>query len=411
MDADGIKSLIIAVFILGFLFDKILDWLQVNRAVTEIPQSLAGYLDQKNLLKTKRYQKTNFRFGLVSSTLPFLITLGFLIWGIFGELDIWLRQYIENPFLISLSYFGILFLASELFAVPFDYYHTFRIEEEFDFNKTSRSTFFMDKMKGLVLSTLVGGAMLFLLLWLISRMGQGFWWQFWLVAAVFIFLANLFYTSWILPLFNKLSPLEDGELKDKIVGYAKTVDFRLDNVFVIDGSKRSSKANAFFSGFGKKKKVVLYDTLIEQHAPDELVAILAHEIGHYKKKHILTGMIMGILQVGLLLYLLSLFVFSENISVALGGSQTAVHLNLIGFALLFSPFSLLIGLVMNAISRKNEFEADRFARETYAGKPLAEALKILSVKNLSNLNPHPLYVVVHYSHPPLLERLARLEGN
>lgn len=408
MEADGVKYLIITVFVLGFVFDKILDWLQVNRPLTEIPESLSNYLDQEKLRKTKRYQRTNFRFGLVSDTLSFLITLVFLIWGIFGELDIWLRQYIEHPFLISLIYFGIIFLASELLSLPFDYYHTFRIEEDFDFNQTSRSTFFMDKIKGLVLSAVVGGAMLFLLLWLIGRMGQGFWWQFWLVAAAFIFLANFFYTSWILPLFNKLSPLEDGALKDDILRYAKTVDFRLENVFVMDGSKRSSKANAFFSGLGKKKKVVLYDTLIEQHSPDELVAILAHEIGHYKKKHILTGMATGMLQVGLLLYLLSLFVFSENISLALGGNQTAVHLNLIGFALLFSPFSLVIGLVMNAISRKNEFEADRFARDTFAGKPLAEALKVLSIKNLSNLNPHPLYVFVHYSHPPLLERLARL---
>lgn len=411
MEADGVKYLIITVFVLGFVFDKILDWLQVNRPLTEIPESLSNYLDQEKLRKTKRYQRTNFRFGLVSDTLSFLITLVFLIWGIFGELDIWLRQYIEHPFLISLIYFGIIFLASELLSLPFDYYHTFRIEEDFDFNKTSRLTFFMDKIKGLVLSAVVGGAMLFLMLWLIGRMGQGFWWQFWLVATAFIFLANLFYTSWILPLFNKLSPLEDGALKDDILGYAKTVDFRLENVFVMDGSKRSSKANAFFSGLGKKKKVVLYDTLIEQHSPDELVAILAHEIGHYKKKHILTGMATGMLQVGLLLYLLSLFVFSENISLALGGNQTAVHLNLIGFALLFSPFSLVIGLVMNAISRKNEFEADRFARDTFAGKPLAEALKVLSIKNLSNLNPHPLYVFVHYSHPPLLERLARLERN
>jgi STE24 endopeptidase len=229
------------------------------------------------------------------------------------------------------------------------------------------------------------------------------------VAAVFMVLINLFYTSLFLPLFNKLSPLEEGELKVQILQYAKTVDFSLDNIFVIDGSKRSSKANAFFSGFGKKKKVVLYDTLIEQHTSEELVAILAHEIGHYKKKHILMGLIMGILQVGILLFILSLFVYSESISLALGGNQMAVHLNLIGFSLLFSPISMLIGLGMNMLSRKNEFQADRFAKETYAGEPLAEALKTLSIKNLSNINPHPLYVYVHYSHPPLLERLEKLE--
>ena len=267
----------------------------------------------------------------------------------------------------------------------------------------------MDKLKGWALTIIIGGTLLYVLLWLISSMGPSFWLQFWLIAAVFMVLMNMFYTSLFLPLFNKLVPLEDGLLKNKILEYAKTVGFSLDNVFVMDGSKRSSKANAFFSGFGKKKKVVLYDTLIEQHNPEELVAILAHEIGHYKKKHIVQSLILGVLQIGLLLYILSVFVYSESLSLALGGDQMAVHLNLIGFSLLFSPISMLIGIAMNWLSRKNEFEADRFARETFSGKPLAEALKTLSVKNLSNINPHPLYVYVHYSHPPLLERLDKLE--
>jgi STE24 endopeptidase len=267
----------------------------------------------------------------------------------------------------------------------------------------------MDKVKGWGLAILIGGVLLYVLLWLVHSMGPSFWWQFWLVAAVFMVLINLFYTTWIVPLFNKLTPLEDGVLRQHIFNYSNSVDFSLDNIFVIDGSKRSSKANAFFSGFGKNKKVVLYDTLIHQHTADELVAILAHEIGHYKKKHIFVGMVTGILQVGLLLYILSLFIYSEDISLALGGNQMAVHLNLIGFSLLFSPISTLIGLGMNLLSRKNEFQADQFAKETFAGKPLAEALKTLSIKNLSNINPHPWYVFVHYSHPPLLERLEKLE--
>jgi STE24 endopeptidase len=222
-------------------------------------------------------------------------------------------------------------------------------------------------------------------------------------------LVNLFYTSWILPLFNKLSPLEDGELRDKILLYAKSVDFPLENVFVMDGSKRSAKANAFFSGFGKRKKVVLYDTLIEQHTTDELVAVLAHEVGHFKKKHILWSVIISVLQVGLMLFLLSEFVFSDKISLALGGSAWSVPLNLIGFALLITPISTVIGITMNWLSRKNEFEADEFAKSTFAGAPLAHALKTLSVKSLSNINPHPWYVFVNYSHPPLLQRLERLE--
>src|SRR5690606_4676883 len=252
------------------------------------------------------------------------------------------------------------------------------IEEDFGFNKTTPTLFFVDKMKGWALTIIIGGGLLYVLLWLVYSIGQSFWWQFWLITSVFMVLLNLFYTSLILPLFNKLSPLEEGNLKNQIMDYSRTVDFSLQNIFVIDGSKRSSKANAFFSGFGKKKKVVLYDTLIAQHQTDELVAILAHEIGHYKKNHILTGLILGILQTGILLFILSLFVFSENISLALGGNQMAVHLNLIGFSLLFSPISMLIGLGMNLLSRKNEFQADRFAMETFAGRPLADALKTLS---------------------------------
>lgn len=335
--------------------------------------------------------------------------MAFIGGGFFGELDEWLRNYISHPIRLSLVYFGVVFLGYDLLSLPFEYYQTFVIEEKFGFNKTTPSLFFMDKLKGWGLSLFIGGGLLYLLLWLVNVIGPAFWWQFWLVAAVFMVLANLFYSSLILPLFNKLYPLEEGDLKHQIVQYAKKVDFSLTNIFVIDGSKRSSKANAFFSGFGNKKKVVLYDTLIEQHTPQELVAVLAHEIGHYKKNHILWSLVLGIGQMGILLFILSVFIYSEKLSLAMGGTQMAVHLNLIGFSLLFTPISLLIGLGMNMLSRKNEFEADSFAKETFAGKPLAEALKTLSVKNLSHINPHPWYVFVHYSHPPLLERLKRLE--
>jgi STE24 endopeptidase len=294
--------------------------------------------------------------------------------------------------------------------LPFDYYSTFVIEAKYGFNKTSIRTFFFDKVKGYVISSLVGGALLLVFMWLIHQVGKDFWWLFWLIASVFMIVINLFYTAWILPLFNKLTPLEDGELKEKIVRYARSVGFPLHNIFVIDGSKRSSKANAFFSGFGKRKMVVLYDTLLEQHPPDELVAVLAHEVGHYKKKHILWSMVLSVAQVGLMLYLLSQFVFSENMSLALGAESWSAALNILGFTMLFTPISMVLGIGMNWLSRKNEFEADDFAKRTFAGQPLAEALKTLSVKTLSNINPHPWYVFVNYSHPPLLERLERLEG-
>lgn len=405
-----IKYLILGILSLGFFADKVLDYLNIKRPVPRVPKTLEEYVNPEKLEKAKEYQWINYRFGLVTGAVAFFLTFLLIFSGAFGVLDLWLSQYIENPILLSIFFFGIVFIGSDILSIPFDYYQTFVIEEKYGFNKTTRKTYFLDKIKGYVLSIIVGGGLLALLLFLIHQIGKDFWWQFWLISAIFMVLVNLFYTSWILPIFNKLTPLENGELKEMIIRYAKSVDFPLENIFVLDGSKRSSKANAFFSGFGKRKKVVLFDTLIEQHTPQELVAVLAHEIGHYKKKHILSGMFLSVAQVGLLLFILSEFIFSENMSLALGGSHMSIHLNIIGFTILFSPISTVLGIGMNMISRKHEFEADAYAKATFDGIPLAEALKTLSVNTLSNINPHPWYVFVHYSHPPLLQRLERLEA-
>ncbi len=260
-----------------------------------------------------------------------------------------------------------------------------------------------------MLTVIIGGLLLGTLIFLIFLLGSNFWIWFWVVITVFMLVMNLFYTSLILPLFNKLTPMEDGELRQAIEAYARKVDFPLTNIFVIDGSKRSSKANAFFSGLGKKKKVVLYDTLIEKHTTEELVAVLAHEIGHYKKKHIVWSLILGVLQTGFMLWLLSQMIYSSEVTWAMGGETTAIHLNILAFGILFSPLSKVIGILMNMLSRKNEFEADAYAVQTYAGQPLREALKKLSGDHLSNLTPHPAHVFLHYSHPPLLERITAME--
>jgi STE24 endopeptidase len=254
----------------------------------------------------------------------------------------------------------------------------------------------------------MGGVLLSALIYLVQTIGPNFWIWFALIACSFMLLMNMFYASVILPLFNKLTPLPEGELKTAIEAFAQKVSFPLDNIFVIDGSKRSSKANAFFSGIGKKKKIVLYDTLINNHTTDELVAVLAHEVGHLKKKHIVWSYSVSVVQIVFMLYVLSLMIFNENLSLALGGQQQAIHLNLIAFAILFSPVSGITGLLMSILSRKNEFEADAYARQTYSGSALANALKKLSVDSLSDLYPHPVYVFFHYSHPPLLERLQAI---
>ncbi|GMQ30303.1 M48 family metallopeptidase [Algoriphagus confluentis] len=409
MSSEELKYLLVGVVVFGFLVRKALNLLNVSKPIPAIPQNLSEYLSDTKLREAKAYQKENFQFSLFSGTFSFLLTLIFILFGWFGILDTWIGSFSIDPLYQSLVFFGIVFIGSDILSLPFDWYSTFVIEEKFGFNKTTLGTFFSDKVKGYLISIVIGGGLLLVFLWLIHRMGQGFWWQFWLIAAAFMVAVNLFYTAWILPLFNKLTPLENGELKEKIISYARSVNFPLENIFVMDGSKRSSKANAFFSGFGSRKKVVLYDTLLEQHPPDELVAVLAHEVGHYKKRHILWSMVIAIAHVGLLLFLLGQVIFSEKMSLALGGNSWSPELNIIGFTMLFSPISMVLGIGMNWLSRKNEFEADAFAKSTFSGKPLAEALKTLSVKTLSDINPHPWYVFVNYSHPPLLERLEKLE--
>ena len=410
MDANEWLYLILGIVLVDYVIDQALDYLNLKHSKTEIPEKLKGLYNEEEYARSQAYQRTRSRFGFLTSAFSTILTVSVLSLGGFGWLDGFLRLYFDDPILLSLSFFGVLFVLSDIVNTPFSYYSTFVIEERFGFNKTTLKTFLIDKLKGYLLTVLIGGLLGYALLWIVHQLGNNFWLYALALVAGFILIMNLFYTSLILPLFNKLRPLEDGELKDKIMAYAQGVAFPLDNIFVIDGSKRSTKANAFFSGIGKKKKIVLYDTLIEKHSQEELVAVLAHEVGHFKKKHIILSLVLSILQMAITFYVLSLFVFSENLSLALGGNETAIHLNFIAFGLLFTPISRLTGLFMNALSRKNEFEADAYAVNTYSAKPLMEALKKLSVSSLSNLSPHPAYVFAHYSHPPLLQRLNAMEA-
>jgi len=408
MNTETLFYTIIAIVAFDFILDKILDYLNIKANKNEIPAVMKGYYDEEKYSKSQEYQKVNSRFSLVSSIFSFCITLAVLALGGFGWLDNELRLLVSNEMVLSLLFFGVLFIVSDVISIPFTLYGTFVIEEKFGFNKTTVKTFITDKIKGYALGILLGGGILALLLFLIQEMGVNFWWYFWIAISIVILFINMFYTSLILPLFNKLTPLEDGELKEAIENYSRKINFPLDNIFVLDGSKRSNKANAFFSGIGKKKKIVLYDTLINNHTTEELVAVLAHEVGHFKKKHVVSGLVLSILQVGITLFVMSLLVFNEQLSVALGGNQLAIHINLIAFTILYSPISKVSGILMNILSRKNEFEADAFAKETYNGEQLQIALKKLSVDNLSNLYPHPAYVFMNYSHPPLLKRLEAM---
>jgi len=409
MKPEAILLIIIGISVASYAFDQILDYINFKALRKDVPAEIEAFYNKEKYQKSLEYQREQTRFSFITSAFSFLISLGMLWLGGFGWLDGILRPIINNEILLALSFFGIIMVVSDILTIPFQWYSTFVIEEKYGFNKTTIKIFITDKIKGYVLGALVGGGLLALLIFLVKVIGPEFWIWFGLIAACFILFVNMFYTSLILPLFNKLTPLENGELKTKIEEYAQKVKFPLDNIFVMDGSKRSAKANAFFSGIGKKKKIVLYDTLINNHTTEELVAVLAHEVGHFKKKHIIWSYLISIAQVFFILFVLSKMIFNENLSIALGGNVQAIHLNLIAFGILFSPISGITGLLMSMLSRKNEFEADAYAKETFEGGALANALKKLSVDNLSNLYPHPWYVFFHYSHPPLLQRLAALK--
>lgn len=408
MRPETILLIIICIVVISYLFDQLLDYLNLKAQRNDIPAEIESFYDKEKYLKSLEYQKTQARFSFLTSGFSFLLSLAMLVFGGFGWIDGLFRPVITNEILLALAFFGTIMIASDVLTIPFQWYSTFVIEEKFGFNKTTVKTFITDKLKGYLLGAIVGGGLLSLLIYLVHTIGPGFWLWFGLIAAMFILFVNMFYASLILPLFNKLTPLADGDLKTAIEAYALKVNFPLDNISVMDGSKRSAKANAFFSGIGKKKKIVLYDTLINNHTTEELVAVLAHEVGHFKKKHIIWSYLISIVQVFFILFVLSKMIFTPNLSLALGGTQQAIHLNLIAFGILFSPISGITGLLMSLLSRKNEFEADAYARETFDGTALANALKKLSVDSLSNLYPHPWYVFFHYSHPPLLERLKAL---
>jgi STE24 endopeptidase len=405
MNPQNLLYIILAIATISYVFDQLLDYINLKAQRTDIPDDIAAFYDRTQYLKSLTYHRELTNFSFITSAFSFLLSISMLLSGGFGWLDAVLKGSIQNEILLALAFFGTLMLVSDILTIPFQLYSTFVIEEKYGFNKTTPRIFIVDKLKGYLLAAAIGAPLLALMIYLIQTIGPGFWIWFATIASLFILFMNMFYTSLVLPLFNKLTPLPEGDLKAAIENFSKKVNFPLDNIFVIDGSKRSSKANAFFSGIGRKKKIVLYDTLITRHSTEELVAVLAHEVGHFKKKHIVWGFVLSIAQVFFTLFVLSLMIGNADLSLALGGSQLSLHLNLIAFTILFAPISGITGLLMSLYSRKNEFEADAYAREMYSGPALAEALKRLSVDSLSNLYPHPIYVFFHYSHPPLLKRL------
>ena len=408
MTAENWLYLIIGLVIFNYLFSTVLDFINGKNWRTEIPPVMRDFYPKDKYLKAKNYSKEKGKVSLISSTLSTLITLLFLVFDGYGWLDNFISLYYDIPFLKSGIFFLVLFILSDFISIPFSCYNTFVIEEKYGFNKTTVKTFVLDKIKGYLLTLIIGGVLLFGAIYIVSKLENGFWVWLWVSLSFILLLVNMFYADLIVPIFNKLTPLENGSLREKIESYTNKVGYSLKNIYIIDGSKRSSKANAFFSGLGPRKTIALYDTLVEKHTEEELVAVLAHEVGHYKKKHIITSLFLTIFQLGLMCFLLETCLKVGEISQALGGKEMVFHLGLVAFGILYSPLGTILSILMNINSRKNEFEADHYAKTTYSGAALELALKKLSVDSLSNLYPHPFYTFIHYSHPPLLKRLSAL---
>ena len=409
MTSDTLFYILISILIISFIVDKVLDALNAKHYKDPIPPELSDVYEEEDYLKSQNYKKANDRFSSIASSISLVVTLFFFYLDGFAFVDEWARTFSDNTIIIALIFFGSIMFASDLLSTPFSYYHTFIIEEKFGFNKTTLKTFLVDKIKGWLMSAILGGLLLSIIIWFYESVGSNFWLYAWGIIAVFVFFINMFYARLIVPLFNKQTPLCDGSLKTKIQDYAQKVGFKLDKIVVIDGSKRSTKANAYFSGFGSEKRVTLFDTLIKDLEEEEIVAVLAHEVGHYKRKHILFNLIINILIMGFTFWLLSLFIGNPILSEALNVALPSFHIGLIAFGILYSPISELTGLVMNFISRIFEYQADNYAKETFDATPLISGLKKLNKNNLSNLTPHPAYVFVYYSHPTLLQRYHNIK--
>jgi len=401
--------IILAIILANFAFDQWISYLNTTTRSNILPDVLKGFYDEETYSRQQDYDRDNYRFGLVSDMLSLLAILAMLVFGGFAWIDSFVRLYTDSAILMAIFFFGIIAFASDLLSIPLEVYHTFVIEERFGFNKTTPKTFVIDKLKGWLLTAVIGGGILSLIIFIYEKSGSWFWLLAWICISVFTLFISYFYTTLLVPIFNKLTPLPAGELRDAIELVAARADFNLKDISIMDGSKRSTRGNAYFSGFGRKKSIVLFDTLVNEHSVDELAAVLAHEIGHYKKKHVLKGLISGILQTGVLLFLLSLFLKSSMPALALGALAASFHISVIAFGILYSPFSMVLGIIFNSISRNHEYEADSFAVSLSQPGALQKALKQLSVKNLSNLTPHPWYVFIHYSHPALLQRLAAID--
>lgn len=410
MSLNVVAYIILAALFLDLVVHTVADVLNLRQTGTQLPDEFEGYYDAERYKQSMEYAMVNTRFKWVVSGFNLVLFLAFWFVGGFAVLDQWVRTIVESEVLRGLIFIGGLGFAKALVSLPFSVYSTFVIESRFGFNKTTPKVFVSDTIKQFLLAIVIGGLLLAGVLAFFVYAGDAAWLYCWIAVAVFMLAMQFVVPTWIMPLFNRFEPLESGPLRDAIYEYAEKINFPVKNIYVMDGSKRSGKSNAFFAGFGSHRKIVLFDTLIENHTVQELVAVLAHEMGHYKKKHILWMLVAAVAQVGLLFYLLSIFINSPMLAEAFFLENVSVYAGLVFFALLYSPIDFVISLFFQAFSRKNEYGADAFAVETTKDPAaMKRTFKKLASHNLANLNPHWFYVALNYSHPPIMARLDAID--
>ena len=408
MEPSTLFNILITILLIKFVIDSVLNHLNAKHFNDTLPNDVSDVYEINEYQQSQSYKKTNHNFSKITSLFSLITTLLFFFFNGFSIVDEIARGFSNNIIIITLIFFGIIIIGSDIISIPFSLYRTFVIEEKFGFNKSTKKLFFLDKIKGLLMTIILGGSILSIITWFYEFTGNYFWIYTWLLITTFSVFLNMFYSKLIVPLFNEQTILEEGDLKNEIVKYVNSVGFKANNIYVLNGSKRSTKANAYFSGFGNQKRITLYDTLINDLENNEIVAVLAHEVGHYKRKHILYNLTSSIILTGFALFVLSLFIKTPLLSLALGVSHPSFHIGLIAFGILYSPVSQILGVFMNYMSRKFEYQADNYAKKTFSASPLISSLKKLSKNSLSNLTPHYLYVFFHFSHPTLLDRIKNL---
>ena len=409
--SDWLLLGIVSFVLIDFAVGMVINYLNEKSKNAPLSAQAAEIYNPDEYRKSMEYGTDKYNFEMLTTVISTVVILSAIILGWFSYLDSLIRERISNNLLVTIVFVGVLIVISSLASIPSSYYSTFVIEEKYGFNKTTRKLFVADAIKQLLLSLVIGLPLLYLIAWIYQEIASLFWLVGWLLVAIFSLFMFVFGTRIFLPMFNKLKPLPDGELRDEIEVYCHSQGFPLSKLYEMDASKRSTKLNAFFSGMGKVKIIGLFDTLIEKLTLKEVVAVLAHEVGHYKRKHVYTMFAFSNLQTLIMFSLMGWLLSNPNLSKALGSDTPSFHLAILAFFLLFTPLSTLLGLINNSFSRHNEYQADQYSLDTYTGakEHLHSALKKLSVESLSNLNPHPLYVAVHYSHPPILARLANLK--